>query len=261
MQKSENEETSNVLSLALLIAVVLIVFTFATLLFITKDLYLTIYYVIESFFGSQNTSAAFDLADMMFLYKSFTALGSAVLFVVAIIANFGRLFIMSFIIAAVVSMVGYANIDIFLNSIKKRGYKNHIIICGYNRIAEELIAKLSAHKKKFIVLDQSPENVAELSSRGIVAFSGDLKEPHIYELANISKSGLIIFDAEDDLLNFMGALTARKLNSRIKTFARVSRPEVRTKMFAAGIDMCVLPEYLAGIEIGDSIVKALRSRA
>ncbi|MEM0201930.1 MAG: NAD-binding protein, partial [Candidatus Micrarchaeaceae archaeon] len=164
MQKSENEETGNVLELALIIAVVLIAFTFAVLLLVTKDLYLTVYYIIEAFFGSQNTSAAFDLADMMFLYKSFTALGSAAVFIIAIIANFGRLFIMSFIIAAVISMVGYANIDMFINSIKKRGYRDHIIICGYNRIAEELIAKLSAHKKRFIVLDQNPETVAELSS-------------------------------------------------------------------------------------------------
>ncbi|MFP3279345.1 MAG: NAD-binding protein, partial [Candidatus Micrarchaeota archaeon] len=77
----------------------------------------------------------------------------------------------------------------------------------------------------------------------------------ILKLASVDKAKIIVFVEQNDAKNLIGIVEAKKLNKEIKALVRSTKEENMTKMYRVGADMCVLPEYIAGISIGEFLLK------
>ncbi len=252
MQSYEKESAANVIIAAVIVATLVIAISVLILWLITRNAYIDMYYILGVFFEAPNSAGAFDLAE---LAPTLGPWGFAAVVLIVIIDNIGRIVIISFVIAAVLDMLTYSNLENRINLMRIRRAKNHVIVCGYNNISDILMQKMKGSRIRFVVIDGNPGNMQLLGSRGVLAIEGKFTEGNTLKDANIYRAKAIVFTSNSDFDNLVGTIEAKKLSKSIKVLSRVSHEEVRTKFYRAGVDMCVLPEYLTGIELGERLAK------
>src|SRR5690348_11557047 len=145
MNSRPEDETRNVLVSAVLIGAIVMAFSITILWTITNNIYLDAYYTIETFFGAANTAASFDLAEFAFAAdptKFVEIVG------VVILDNLSNIIVISFVIAAVLDIIKYTNLEEIINKFKAGRFRGHIILCEYNEISENLLEKLRKSKMK-----------------------------------------------------------------------------------------------------------------
>ncbi|MCL4372234.1 NAD-binding protein [Candidatus Marsarchaeota archaeon] len=158
-----------------------------------------------------------------------------------------------FILAGVVELI--TSIDIFerLNIANIKKMKNGIIVCGYNSLAEDLCTKLKSKKKSFIVIDKDQAKIDILHSMGYTSIRGDFTDANILKKCSVGNAKSIVFTTENDFENLLGTVTAHYLNPKLNIITRARSEQSITKMHRAGVTLCVVPEILAGLDLGDRI--------
>lgn len=251
--QANREDTFNVIVLTLVISFVVIVASLLLLFILNHNAYLDSYFILETLFDVQNTAASTTLADYVF-----SGLGSSQLIpvlLVVVVDNLSRILVISFIIAAVMDFLNYANVEGIINELKARGLRNHVILCGYNEISEKLIKKLKAQRMKYVVIEPRKDRVVELNEKRIFNIVGDFTDTDMLKKARIDRAQAIVFTSESDVDNIIGSLIARKMNPKIKVMNRIKEESIRKRVYGIGTDMAVIPEHLAGIEIGGFVVR------
>ena len=133
--------------------------------------------------------------------------------------------------------------------------KNHIIVCGYGKIGQEVCATLAAMNEPFIVIDSNVEKVSGALERGYLAAVGEATHDEILEKAGIKQARGLISAISDDSANVYLVLSARALNDKLRIIARGTDEMSRKKMLRAGADRVVSP-----YEIGARRMAALMAR-
>jgi voltage-gated potassium channel len=251
--QTSREDTFNVMILTLGITLVVVICSIIALWFLTKNLYLDSYFTLQSFFDIQNIEASTELAAIAF---TMSMGGLISILIIVIVDNLSRILIVSFIIAAVIDFLNYANVEGLINDFKSRGLRNHVILCGYNEIAERLIKRFDAQKTKYIVIVPKGTRETELNERKILNILGDFTEEPVLKNARVEDAQAIVFISENDVDNIVGSLVARRLNPRIKIMSRLGEDSIRKRVYGIGMDMAVIPEHLAGLEMGEFVSKA-----
>ena len=246
------EEASNVMVLALAIVAVVVLISVLVLWSITKDAYLDAYFVLETLADAQNTAASTELAATAFSYASQELVP---VLAVVIADNLSRILVVSFILAAVLDVLEYANFEELLSKAKVLVMRRHVIICGYDRIAETLINDLKEAGMDYVVIDRQDNKNQELNQKRITNITGDFSDQRVLRSAGISKARAVVLTSPDDVRNVVGAIAARLGNARVKILSRLGDESVRRKVYSIGVDVAVIPEQLAGIEMGDFLLK------
>jgi voltage-gated potassium channel len=240
------------MALTLAVVAVVLVVSVAVLWFCTKDPYLDAYYVLETFFDVQNTAAATSLATLAFGTSNLIPI-----FVVVVADNLSRLLVVSFILAAVLDLLEFANFEESINEFKARALNNHVILCGYNGMTEALIKRLKGAKISYVVVTSDKKENQLLNESKTLNLFGETSDSGVLEKAGIGRARAIVFASENSMENVMGALTARRSSDRVKIMSRLGDEHVRRKVYGIGVNLAVIPEQLAGLEMGEFLAKGL----
>ncbi|MDE1854785.1 MAG: NAD-binding protein [Candidatus Micrarchaeota archaeon] len=251
--QANKEDAFNVMVLAIVITLVVICISIFALAALTHNLYLDSYFTLEAFFDAQNTAASTDLAALAFSQGASQWVPIAV---IVVVDNLSRILIVSFIIAAVLDFLTYANVEQVINLAKAGRLKNHVIICGYNDIADRLIKRLEEQHTRYLVIDSRKGLDTEFAEKKIFGIVGDFTSEELLKSAKIGRAQAIVFVSERDVDNVAATMIARRLNPDIKVMLRLADEGIRKQVYSVGADMAVIPEYLAGIEMGDYMVRA-----
>jgi hypothetical protein len=251
--KTNEDDAYNVMILTLGIAAVLIPTSLLIFWYLTGNIFLSAYVVMESFIGLQNTASSYDLGLAAFATYDLGRL--LPIFIAVAIVNISRILILSFILAAVMDLLDYANLESLINMGKARLLRRHVIICEYNEIAAGLIRKLKIAKIPFIVIDPHASKSIELNEKKILNIIGNPSDDSVLKAAGIMTARTIVFTSENDVENVMGGLSARRLNENLNIISRLRDENVRRKIYRVGTNMAVIPEHLAGLEMGDYLIK------
>lgn len=251
--QSNKEDAFNVMVLTAVIVIIVIIGSVAALSFLTHNLYLDSYFALEAFFDAQNTAASTALAALAF---SEGPSQWVPIIAIVVVDNLSRILIVSFIIAAVIDFLSFANVEQIINGIRARGLKDHVIICGYNDIAERLIKKLKEQHTHYFVIDPRREIETELVEKKILGIVGDFTKEDMLKEAGIRAAYAIAPVSTSDVDNVICAIVARRMNPKIKVLVRLGDESIRKQVYGIGADMAVIPEYLAGIEMGEYAARA-----
>ena len=251
--QANKEDAFNVMVLTVVIVVVVIGISIFALAALTNNLYLDSYFALEAFLDAQNTAASTSLAALAFSQGAPEWLPIAV---IVVVDNLSRILIVSFIIAAVLDFLTYANVEQVINSFKANSLKNHVIICGYDGIAERLIKRLQEQHTKYIVIESRKGLDAEFAEKKILGLVDDFTKEDVLKAVRIDRAYAVAFVSERDADNVVSAIVAHRLNPNVKILLRLADEGIRKQVYGIGADMAVIPEYLAGIEMGDYVVRA-----
>lgn len=132
--------------------------------------------------------------------------------------------------------------------------KNHVIICGFGRIGQNLSHRLSRHHVPFLVIDPCAEMVALAKSYGFLCFEADATDETVLRSVGIDRASTIVFGIQSDPENVFLTLTVRNMNPKITIIARGEHPRTEKKLIQAGADQVVMPAIIGAERIADIII-------
>ena len=117
-----------------------------------------------------------------------------------------------------------------------------VLIFGYNNVTKALIEKLNILEMRMVVIDRDPNAIDTLMLENyyplIPAFSGDVFDPKMLEMAGIRKkyctTAVILFENEQK--NTRVALMCKHLNKRMKLIVRSTSPQNIEFLETIGVD-------------------------
>jgi voltage-gated potassium channel len=121
----------------------------------------------------------------------------------------------------------------------------HYILCGLGRTGRQIAIEFYTENIPFVVIDSSPEQIAEAKMANYAVLEGDATLDHILQAAKIDKAICIVAALSSDAENLYTVLSAKSLNPKIRAIARASTEEAVQKLKRAGADEVVSP-YITG---------------
>ena len=133
--------------------------------------------------------------------------------------------------------------------------KNHVIICGFGRIGQNLAHRLARHKVPFVVIDNHAESIIEAKANGYLCLEADVTEETVLFDAGLLRASTIVFGIQSDPDNVFLTLSIRNHNPDITIVARGEDPRTEKKLLQAGADQVVMPAVIGAERIADLIVR------
>ncbi len=136
--------------------------------------------------------------------------------------------------------------------------KSFIVICGYKIMGKTLAEYFYEDKTKFLIIDNSNENIKAAKEKKFLAIKADPSNVNILRELGIAKgASTVIATSDDDLTNLSIVLSVKTLNPKIKIIARANDEELGSKLKLAGADFIVnrndLGAYIASEYIRQAI--------
>ena len=122
---------------------------------------------------------------------------------------------------------------------------DHVILCGYGRIGQEIAAQLQRDQATLVVIENDPDrrDVAELNGLQVLQADATLDETLID--AGLGRCRSLVAALPSDASNLYVVLSARGLQPSCRLIARANSDEAATKLRLAGASAVVSP-YVAG---------------
>jgi len=138
------------------------------------------------------------------------------------------------------------------NEIEK--LSNHVIICGYGRIGRMIASQLNAGDTRFVIVDQTPDRVAEAKEGGWLTVHGEATDETVLRAAGVARARVLATVLPNDAANVFITLSARNMNPGIQIIARGEVPSTERKLLQAGANRVVLPAHIGADRIAHLIL-------
>ncbi|MBM2835173.1 MAG: TrkA-N domain protein [Candidatus Brocadiaceae bacterium] len=132
---------------------------------------------------------------------------------------------------------------------------HHVIICGYGRVGRHVAHELKAEGIPFVVVDLSPEKIADITDSGYLALQGDASSEADLKEAGIDRARGLVAAANSDAENVFIVLTARSMRKDLLIVARANFEESESKLLRAGANRLILPYRIAGRRMVTMLVR------
>lgn len=174
-----------------------------------------------------------------------------------------------FLILASVIIVGYALTIITEHILSKSNieelktkkmqkkidsFKNHIVVCGYGRNGKQVVQKLMAYSKPFVVIEKNKDIEDRLKLDNIPYIIGNANEDEVLLNAGINRASDFISALPNDADNLFVVLSTRQINKDINIISRASLESSYTKLKFAGANNVILPHKLGGDHMASLVV-------
>ncbi len=133
--------------------------------------------------------------------------------------------------------------------IRKKDYKDHIILVGCDRTGRVLVVYLQKKAREFLVVDFNPKVFRRLTAEKTPVLFGDINDPEILDVANINSAKMVISTTSDfgDNLSLLGYL--RNLKRPPVIIITAATRENAIKLYEKGATYVIVPEITAGEHI------------
>lgn len=132
--------------------------------------------------------------------------------------------------------------------------KDHVILCGYGRVGEEVLSEMLPANTPVVVIEKNG-SLLEESSSDILFIEGDATEDKILLEAGIEKARGLITTLPEDAANVFVTLTAKGLNEKLRIVARAEKVETEKKLKRAGADTVINPASISGKRMAMTFLK------
>ena len=140
---------------------------------------------------------------------------------------------------------------------KIKGMKDHVIISPENEFAHALSKELKAQGIPHVIVTDKEEEARRLYRVNELALVGDPRSVEVYINANIQKAKCVVACSDDDTMNALIAITAKDVNPAIKIISKTTNMEDMAKIGKAGSSRIIMPEIMAGNELGEVLLKVI----
>jgi voltage-gated potassium channel Kch len=242
-----------IIAFALLVA---FVFVFAVFFIESRGvgLYSAVYFTTSALFDAVGVSGGSMVSAAIPVYSRAFPAFIVILFMLGII----KIAVIGFVLAGIVDLITNIRLRERFVFFRIRKLKNGILVCGFNSLSEDLCQILRAKGMPFIVIEKNESRAEAADLLNYNTIRGDFGDDAVLREAAISQARGVIMASEDDFENLLGVVAAHYLNRKVKIITRARDEDSVSKMQRANATMCVIPEVLAGLEMGNKILQKVR---
>lgn len=235
-----------------ILGIAMLAFTFASTYLIsgiTNQPTASGYYTVEALFDAVGVDSSAILSSSVPLFSS----SFYEIFAISVMDGIVKILVVGFAVAAIVNMISMADLRSKVLDVSVRHMKGHVVLCGYSQLTEKLIQELKSNKLRFVIVEKERTKVDMLREEGIPVLHDDFTKDEALERVSAGTAKAVIFLTSSDYTNLLGAVTARHISAKVMIITRANDINSITKIHRAGADITVIPETLAGLEIGNAI--------
>lgn len=134
---------------------------------------------------------------------------------------------------------------------------NHYILCGVNPYTNKIIEELAVTSRDHVIIDTDVEKIAKVIERFKDEYyiEGDATEDDILKTAGIEKARGVFAATEDDNVNLVISLSAKRLNPSARVVAFCFNHKNAEKLMLAGADKVVSPTNIGGMRLASEMIR------
>ena len=132
--------------------------------------------------------------------------------------------------------------------------KNHVIICGYGRVGEEIAKQLKNEGVPILVIDSDPLIKSKAEERGFNVLEADATLDQTLLLAGIKQCRSLVVTLPSDAANLYVVLSAKGITKDCRLIARAASEEASNKLKLAGASVVVSPYVAAGKTMAEASI-------
>jgi monovalent cation:H+ antiporter-2, CPA2 family len=125
----------------------------------------------------------------------------------------------------------------------------HTVICGYGRVARQLVEALTARGLRYVVVEYNPLVVQALRKKGVPVIYGDASNPAVLEHVHLEHAKALAILMPDADAAEVAVRNARAHHQRLDIIVRARSWEDIERLRRAGASDVVQPEFEAGVEV------------
>ena len=133
----------------------------------------------------------------------------------------------------------------------------HIILCGYGRVGQEVARAFEHEGAEFVIIEQGPETFAKAAYDGYLCIQGDATKDDVLHQAGIMRAKALVAAVGGDADNIYITLSARGMNPGLLIVARATDEETESKLTRAGADRIIFPLRVGGRRMAMSATRPL----
>ncbi|MEM7758405.1 MAG: potassium channel protein [Cyanobacteria bacterium P01_A01_bin.40] len=164
-----------------------------------------------------------------------------------------------YIVGGFVQMVAEGEITRAFDAQRKQNtianLENHVIICGFGRIAQVMAQQLAESSQIFLIIENDPQRIVLAEEQGFLVKAGDATDETTLEAVGIQQAQVLATVLPEDATNVFITLTARELNANLSIIARGELPSTEKKLRLAGANHVILPATVSGIQMANLITR------
>jgi voltage-gated potassium channel len=134
----------------------------------------------------------------------------------------------------------------------------HFIVCGVGGIGRYVVEDLSRQRRSFVAVERDParvERMEQILGAPFPFVAGDSTSDETLRSAGIDKAKGLITTFDDDKMNVIVTLSARRLNPRLRIVSRAVDHETVPKLRRAGADSVVSTNFIGGMRIASEMIR------
>ncbi|MEO1857822.1 MAG: cation:proton antiporter [Rubritalea sp.] len=132
---------------------------------------------------------------------------------------------------------------------------DHVIICGYGPVGENLHRNLSRCNVGVIVLETNPETVKRLHGEGVICLFADASDSESLHLARTEHARSIAFTFPDEQAVLKAMHSAQEINPEIRIYARAKFTAQAERLKVSGVHFVLHDEEQSGRAMISSVMQ------
>ncbi|PLT30255.1 potassium channel family protein [Peribacillus deserti] len=133
--------------------------------------------------------------------------------------------------------------------------KDHVIVCGYGRVGEQVLEQLIHTETPTVVVDMQEQELPVNLPKYVHYIVGDATDDEILKNAGIERASGLVTTLPTDADNVFVTLTAKGMNKNLKVIARAEKEQTEDKLIRAGASRVINPSSIGGRQMVFSILK------
>jgi CPA2 family monovalent cation:H+ antiporter-2 len=135
--------------------------------------------------------------------------------------------------------------------------KNHIVVCGYGRIGQNLVKLLQQYQLPVVVIDQSESRIQQLREAGIPYVYGNSVSLHVLETAGVNHAQGMAIALPDPASIRLCLKRALELSPELDTVVRATQDKNIEVLYQLGAKEVIQPEFEASLEMANHLLIAV----
>ncbi len=127
-----------------------------------------------------------------------------------------------------------------------RHMKNHVILCGYGRIGQEIAEQLQMEGVEILIVELDPSRKNAAEEKGLKVLLADATLDETLNLAGLEQCKSLVVTLPNNASNLYVILSAKSLCPQSRLIARAETEEAANKLKLAGASVVVSPYVAAG---------------
>lgn len=135
--------------------------------------------------------------------------------------------------------------------------QNHVVVCGYGRIGQNIVRLLRDHSYPVIVIDQSESRIQELREAGIAYIYGNAASLHVLEKAGVTTAQGMAIALPDPMSTRLCLKRALELTPDLDVVVRANQDKDIELLYQLGAREVVQPDFEASLELSSHLLTGI----